>query len=562
MLSIQSGMIALAAFVMTLQSEAAPIPGSAEAPHLFFILVDDMGFNDFSYRSSDLKDVAWPNVNKLADEALKVDQYYTQALCSPTRGAFMTGRYPARLGLSHGVIGNYQDYGLPLDEVTLADKLKDRGYATHAVGKWHLGSYNFESTPTHRGFDTYLGYYAGMSDYFTHEIGGYLDLHRQWNSTNSAGLLQNGTYMAVRNESGVYSTNLFAAEMTESIKNHKASHGDKPGFFYLPLQNVHAPLESPGGKYDEACKDIPNANRKTFCAMAAIADEAIGNLTSLIKKEFAGDEYLIVISGDNGGMPNSAGNNFPLRGHKAELWEGGVRNNAIVLGTKLPSSLQGTTYTGGYMHVTDWHVTLATLGGATLPPKGPMDGHDMWTALTTNGKSPRTEIMHNYDPCSGHGSCSGIEWSYRSGDMKMTSGVAYDTWYSLPTSDSATEELAASTAQETTSGGVWWPEDHYYSVHSESNMTVSLAAASPTTGLALFNISADPYEQHNLILNELGEHADLVAELQKKIDTLIKGDDYMAPCNIPGGSCDTADPAGSERAYAHQDAYPWVGTTR
>merc|ERR1712086_699010 len=133
--------IATLAIVAALAS-ASPLN---KAPHPFFILVDDMGFNDFSYRSSDLKDVAWPNVNKLADQALKVDQYYTQALCTPTRGAFMTGRYPARLGLQHGVITNYQDYGLPLDEVTLADKLKDVGYATHAVGKWYLGSYNFES---------------------------------------------------------------------------------------------------------------------------------------------------------------------------------------------------------------------------------------------------------------------------------------------------------------------------------------------------------------------------------------------------------------------------------
>ena len=94
-----------------------------------------MGFNDFSYRSSDLVDVAWPHVNALLNESLKIDTYYTMHLCTPTRGAFMTGRYPARLGLQHGVLTGYSDHGLPLDEVTLADKLKHAGYATH--GGWH-----------------------------------------------------------------------------------------------------------------------------------------------------------------------------------------------------------------------------------------------------------------------------------------------------------------------------------------------------------------------------------------------------------------------------------------
>jgi len=595
-----------------LTCDAAPV--KKHAPHLFFILVDDMGFNDFSYRSSDLSSVAWPNVNKLVSESLKVDTYYTQALCSPTRGAFMTGRFPVRLGLQHGVIEDGVDQSLPLDEVTLADKLKHAGYATHAVGKWHLGSYNFESTPTYRGFDTYLGYYSGASDYWTHMGHPYLDLHRQWNTSNPEGLLNNGTYMAVRNESGVYSTDLFAAEMTASIKTHKAKYDSQPGFFYLPLQNVHAPLESPGGKYEQACAGIPNADRKTFCAMAAIADEAIGNLTALIKEEFAEDEYLVVISGDNGGMPNSAGNNFPLRGHKAELWEGGVRNNAIVLGSKLPKNLAGTTYTGGMMHITDWHATFAALGGATLKPKAALDGNDMWSALTTGAVSPRTELLHNYDSCSGHGSCAGVEWAYRLGDLKMTSGVAYDTWYSLPTSDSDTSELKASSAQmDTSSGHVWWPENHYLAAMPNASAAVGLgpicaaavkkacpsdtaesaqqicaqcvaanwgtisqscrvsearvaaaecSSGGSTSGLALFNISADPYEQHNLIVDSLGSYSAIVAEIQGKVDAIVKSGDYMIPCSIPGGSCSTANPLAAQIDYAHDDSYPWVGTTR
>jgi arylsulfatase A-like enzyme len=96
---------------------------------------------------------AWPHVGALANESVRIATYYTTMLCTPTRGAFMTGRLPQRLGLHHGVIGGFQDYGLPANETTIADKLKGAGYATAHVGKWHLGNFDDASEPTRRGFD-------------------------------------------------------------------------------------------------------------------------------------------------------------------------------------------------------------------------------------------------------------------------------------------------------------------------------------------------------------------------------------------------------------------------
>jgi len=136
---------------------AAPI---VKSPHLVFILIDDMGFNDF-YTSSDIS-AAWPGVTSLASsECMRIEHFYTQPICTPSRASFMTGRMPIRLGLQHGVINGVQNYGLPLNETTLPQKLSEAGYKTYGVGKWHLGMYNNASTPTKRGFDHFYGYFNG-----------------------------------------------------------------------------------------------------------------------------------------------------------------------------------------------------------------------------------------------------------------------------------------------------------------------------------------------------------------------------------------------------------------
>jgi len=248
------------------------------------------------------------------------------------------------------------------------------------------------------------------------------------------------------------------------------------------------------------------------------------------------------MGGDNGGMPASAGNNWPLRGHKAELWEGGVRNNALVWGSLLPSRLQGATYSNGLMHVSDWHATFVGLAGATLPPKAALDGMNLWDAITSNTPSPRTEMLHNYDPCSGHGRCNGVEWSYRSGDLKLMSGVSEDTWYPVPTSESANS--TASPAKTDLTGQVWWDEAHY---------------SASASAMYLYNITADPTEKTDLLSGSTaGQYSAAVAKMTDTVKALVGGKDYKAPCNIPYGSCDFTDAAGTAAATSHKGWYPWV----
>src|SRR6187397_1772040 len=141
------------------------ITRAAEKPDIVFILADDLGSYDVGWRGSEIKT---PNLDKLAKAGAKLENFYVQPLCSPTRAALMTGRYPMRYGLQAGVIIPTAQYGLPLEEQLLPVALHDAGYSTFILGKWHLGEFDQAYLPTARGFDHHYGLLCGAIDYFTH----------------------------------------------------------------------------------------------------------------------------------------------------------------------------------------------------------------------------------------------------------------------------------------------------------------------------------------------------------------------------------------------------------
>jgi len=159
---------------------------NSKRPHILFILADDLGWSDLGFHGSVIKT---PNIDKLAREGVILDNYYVQPLCTPTRSALMTGRYPIHTGLQHGVIHLDAPYGLPLEYSTLPQELKKLSYATHMVGKWHLGSFKWPYVPTRRGFDTSFGFWGGAEDHYNHSVNGFLDFRddeepaNKWNGT-------------------------------------------------------------------------------------------------------------------------------------------------------------------------------------------------------------------------------------------------------------------------------------------------------------------------------------------------------------------------------------------
>lgn len=290
------------------------------------------------------------------------------------------------------------------------------------VGKWHLGFYSWKHVPTARGFDSFFGFYGGAEDYIEHTASGGIDYRN-----NTAPVPKDG----------VYSAFTFAHEAERVVREYASSGSDKPLFLYLAFQNVHSPQEVPESYYVKPYANIQNKNRKKFAGMVSCLDEAIGNVTELYKQLGLWDDTLMIFSTDNGGPVNVTFSgigavNWPLRGSKHTLWEGGVRGTAFFHGAGLTSSIRNNS---AMMHATDLFPTILSAAGGNTQGTLPLDGHDLWSVISTGqGASPRTEILHNYDPmasssntgCCGYAGLRSDEWKLLVGPGKP------DGWYPPP----------------------------------------------------------------------------------------------------------------------------------
>jgi arylsulfatase B len=280
---------------------------ASKPPHVLFIVLDDLGFDDVGFRSGEIRT---PHIDGFAKSGLVLDQYYVQDVCSPSRSTFMTGRY----AMHHGVVDwipPASAYGLPLNETTMAQLFQRAGYATHMSGKWHLGFYKWAMTPTFRGFDSFVGFYSGGEDYFQHTSSGAYDFRRD----DSPNCGANCSRIAWQDQ-GAYSTTIFAEEAVRVVTAHEPSK--QPLFLYLAFQGVHAPAQVPQSYADAYASTITDHKRRTFAGMLSAVDEGIGNVTAALQAKGMLDDTLIVFTTDNGG-PTTTGDgvgarNWPLRG--------------------------------------------------------------------------------------------------------------------------------------------------------------------------------------------------------------------------------------------------------
>ena len=366
------------------------VDGDDTPPNIVVFLSDDMGWGQPGFNGGE--EVATPSIDRIAEEGIRLTQFYVAPVCTATRGALLTGRYSWKNGTGVRFNGR-TSMGMRLDERTLAEALSDAGYATWLVGKWHLGQWQQEHLPLQRGFDHHYGLYGAEIDSFNHHRGRNRPLALDWH--------RNGRPVV---EAG-YSTLLLAEEAVQLIDRHDPS---APFFLYLPFNAVHNPNDAPQ-EYIDQHSHLDNPKQR---AQLAVMDIAIGQVMEALAAKGVLDDTLVMFLNDNGGA-STAGWNAPYRGKKSEYHEGGIRVPAVL---RWPSRIAAGSETAALLHVVDLFPTFAGLAAADTGAGLALDGMDAWAAIAGGAASPRDEVVHSLDVI-------------RKGDWKfIEQGIDYYGW--------------------------------------------------------------------------------------------------------------------------------------
>jgi len=338
-------------------------------PNIIYIMSDDLGYADLSCYGR--KDYQTPNLDKLCTQGVKFMNAYAAApVCTPTRAAFFTGRYPARLTVGmYEPIADDSLVGLTSETPSIATLLKKAGYETYLVGKWHLG-FQPEHTPNKNGFDYFFGFKTGATDYISHTaFRGEPDLYENGNLVERSG----------------YITDILGDKAIEVIKQQH----QKPFFLALMFSAPHWPWQAPGDKpvpAGGAAEWSKGGSPQVYAAMMKSLDDAVGKVVKAIDDLKLSDNTVIIFTSDNGGEKFSDMGIY--KGGKMQLWEGGIREPAFIRWT---GKLKENFVTQQVATTMDWTATILALAGARADKNFPLDGIDLMPVLTgKKGEVQRT----------------------------------------------------------------------------------------------------------------------------------------------------------------------------
>lgn len=407
-------------------SDLAGKKQTAKKPNFVFILIDDLGWRDLGCYGSTFYET--PNIDKLAAEGMRfTDAYAACPLCSPTRASIMTGKYPARLKQTYTpsrlrtevrtrLIPPRCQQQLKLEEVTIAEALKEAGYATCSVGKWHLGRTPYY--PQKQGFDINIaGTHDGSPASYFHPY----TRGKNWKMNLPGG------------EPGEYLTDRLTEEGIKFIEANK----DKPFFLYLSHHSVHTPIQAKEKiieKYKAKAENFPFPSRPrfiqdgdftvrqiqddpVFAAMIESTDDSVGRVMTALKDLGIAEDTVIIFTSDNGGESRGDGrptSNFPLRAGKCSLYEGGIRVPMIV---KWPGVTTPGSECNEPVISNDFYPTMLKMAGLPAKPDQHADGQSMVPLLKQTDRLKRTAIYWHFP----HYDNPGVKpaASVRAGDYKL-----------------------------------------------------------------------------------------------------------------------------------------------
>jgi arylsulfatase A-like enzyme len=377
-----------AAVLVLLDSARADEPKSRAArPNVLVIVADDLGYGDIGVHGG--RDVPTPNIDALAARGVRCTSGYVSApYCSPSRAGFLTGRCQTRFGHEFNPhVGDEKNLGLPLDQRTIADRLRGAGYATGLIGKWHQG-FDADHHPQSRGFDKYFGFLVGGHNYLLHK-----DAESKFGSAYSANrIYRNRTIEKLDG----YTTDLFTDEAMAFIDHH----ADKPWFLYLAYNAVHTPLEVLEKYGARVPASVTDPDRRGYLSLLVGLDDAVGRVTAHLRKSGRDQDTLIFFFSDNGGsgrkpfLAYNTGVNTPLRGDKGQTLEGGIRVPFFV-------SWPGKVPAGKVFDPPVWALdilpTACAVAGAKSDPN--LDGINILPHLTgESAATPHDALFWRFGP--------------------------------------------------------------------------------------------------------------------------------------------------------------------
>ena len=461
----------------------------SQKPNVLLIVADDMGYGDFGAFNPGV--VQTPNLDALLGQGTCFRQHYSASpICSPARASLLTGRVPQRTG----AITQHELHGLDriaLRELTMADMFKSSGYKTGLVGKWHNGALDRQYEPNARGFEEFVGFCGGWSDYYDYK------------------LRVNETY---RMSDGTYLTDFFTDEALSFIKRHE----DEPFFLQLAYTAPHAPFQAPAELVEKYKDNGHDRITATTYAMIEIMDQGIGSILQYLEDAHLDENTIVLFTSDNGpaffnpsrqlepGEKNfNERFNCGMRGSKGWVYEGGIRVPMII---RYPDRIKANQLNDDLVHFTDWLPTLIGLTGIDRLDGPAFDGHDISPMLLGGSIDidPRRFWQWNF-----YVPDIGTNAAMRDGDWKLVRPMIKGTRY-------FSKELYVSEEDELRTKAFTTAD----SQHKKDPQSITELLPIPRVKLPgpeppeLYNLAEDPGEQNDLACKYPDKTSSMLGQLE------------------------------------------------